>query len=553
MTASDAFSEYYAELLQGSYDCVDRIVLNAFFPLAQTGGGVRTWWRCLRGDDLTLDDEHLREMAGTFSRRLHAFCAKQGIPLIEAHARARKHQLAQPYLPHNPKFYGLFLVIKSNAPAPIWQVKRNREGRITEVSHRKSWPYVRHFYFHLIDREWGHVTIRICSYPPFGAQVILNGHERVERQARRKRVAVVKDGNCFIEGSDFSAISRLASEFYRIETVAHLRQLCERWIYSACLCFALPDEHRKRSRFQYQYSVFQLESSRNLLFWRGSTMDEVYQKLIDRTRAPLALKQVKTIFGFSHRPHQTAKRGRERTEVLKAVQTHSYDLTVFKIKWGNLTLKIYDKGGRVLRIEVVVHNAKELRSGKILDRWPALLARMRDMLVRFLDTVQAAHVSFLDVETFEGLTEPTTRGTRRLAGIDLNKARNRHAVDAVVELSTKPNGFTVAQFAQVVRQRSAQDANTYSARNAAYDVAKMLGKMLLRRIERSRRYAVDPPAVKTLCAYLLLREKIIKPLLAGTGRPRGRPPKVHTTLDQHYVALREELSRTFQTIGLAVS
>src|SRR5215831_17230738 len=29
---------------------------------------------------------------------------------------------------------------------------------------------------------------------------------------------------------------------------------------------------------------------------------------------------------------------------------------VFKIKWRNLTLKIYDKGGRVLRIEVVVHN-----------------------------------------------------------------------------------------------------------------------------------------------------------------------------------------------------
>src|ERR1700730_4633335 len=86
-------------------------------------------------------------------------------------------------------------------------------------------------------------------------------------------------------------------------------------------------------------------------------MDEVYQKLIDRTRAPLDLKQVKTIFGFSHRPHHTAKRGRERTVVFKAVQAASYDLTVFKIKWGTLTLKIYDKGGRVLRIEVVVHNA----------------------------------------------------------------------------------------------------------------------------------------------------------------------------------------------------
>jgi hypothetical protein len=553
MTGSDAFSEYYAELLQGTYDCVDRIVLNAFFPFGQTGGGVRTWWRWLRGDDLTLDNEHLREMAGTFSRRLHAFCAKQRIPLIEAQARDRKHQLAQLHLPTDPKFCGLFLVIKSNAPAPIWEVKRNGAGQITEIRHRKSWPYVRHFYFHLIDREWGHVTIRICSYPPFGAQVILNGHERVERQARREQLAAVKDGNCFIEGSDFPAINRLAAKLNRTETIALLHQLCERWVYSTCLCFALPTEERSRSHFTYQYSVFQLELSRNLLFWRGTQMNEVYQKLIDRTRTTLTLRDVKTIFGFSHRPHHIAKRGRDRTEVFKAVQAQSYDLTVFKIKWGNLTLKIYDKGGRVLRIEVVVHNAKELRSGRMLERLPALLQRMQDMLVRFLGTIQAAHVSFLDVASFESLTEPTTRGTRRLAGIDLSKARNRHVVDAVLKLSTKPDGFTVAQLAEAVRPRSGQDANTYSARNAAYDVAKMVGKKLLRRIERSRRYAVDPPAIRTLSAYLLLREKVIKPLLAGVVRPHGRPPKHCTALDQHYVVLREELHRTFQTIGLAAT
>jgi hypothetical protein len=60
---------------------------------------------------------------------------------------------------------------------------------------------------------------------------------------------------------------------------------------------------------------------------------------------------------------------------------------------------------------------------------------------------------------------------------------------------------------------------TYSARNAANDLAKMVGKSLVRRIERSRRYAVDPVGLRTLCAYLLLREKAIKPLLAGVVRP----------------------------------
>jgi hypothetical protein len=42
---ADDFCERYGDLLTGSYDCVDRIVLNAFFPLGHNPGGFRTWWR----------------------------------------------------------------------------------------------------------------------------------------------------------------------------------------------------------------------------------------------------------------------------------------------------------------------------------------------------------------------------------------------------------------------------------------------------------------------------------------------------------------------------
>jgi hypothetical protein len=445
----------------------------------------------------------------------------------------------------------LFLVITANAPAPTWEVKRNSDGRITELRHRKNWPFVKHYYFHIMDREWGHVTIRMCGYPPFGTQLILNGHEWVEREARRMCLTTVKDGNCFVEGSDFAAVNRVAARLHQENAIGRLRQLCERWIYSTCLCFALTYEEQKRSTFAYQYSVFQLELSRNLLFLRGTTMNEVYQKLIDRTRAPLDLKQVKTIFGFSHRPHHTAKRGRQAVQVVKSVDARNYDLTVFKVKWGNLTLKIYDKGGRVLRIEVVAHNVKDLRSGKVLDKLPHLLKRMREMLVRFLGTVQAAHVAFLDEGAFERWSKPTQRGTRRLAGIDLNKARNRHVVDAVVALSTRPGGFTLAQVAEAVQQRAGHSLKAYSARNAAYDLAKLKGKKLVHRVKGSRRCKADPSGVQAMCAYLILRDKVIKPLLAGVVRPFGRPPKNQTPVDQHYVRLREELNRTFETIGLA--
>jgi hypothetical protein len=54
-----------------------------------------------------------------------------------------------------------------------------------------------------------------------------------------------------------------------------------------------------------------------------------------------------------------------------------------------------------------------------------------------------------------------------------------------------------------------------------------------------------------MCAYLVLRDKVIKPLLAGVVRPLGRPPKNTSFLDRHYMPLRNEMHRTVETIGLA--
>ena len=54
----DEFSARYGDLLTGSYDCVDRVVLNAYFFLAHSPGGFRTWWRRWHSDS----DEDLERM-----------------------------------------------------------------------------------------------------------------------------------------------------------------------------------------------------------------------------------------------------------------------------------------------------------------------------------------------------------------------------------------------------------------------------------------------------------------------------------------------------------
>src|SRR4029453_1931461 len=63
----------------------------------------------------------------------------------------------------------------------------------------------------------------------------------------------------------------------------------------------------------YSNPDYQLEYSRNLIFEVGHHMDQVFQALIDRSRAPLDLKTIKTILGYKHRPkiHRRTKRSAE--------------------------------------------------------------------------------------------------------------------------------------------------------------------------------------------------------------------------------------------------
>jgi hypothetical protein len=84
---ADGFSERYGDLLFGSYDCVDRVVLNAYNTLCYAPGGFRVWWRLHDGFEDQLDNAHLMRMAGRFARRVRASAKARGIPVIDCKAR----------------------------------------------------------------------------------------------------------------------------------------------------------------------------------------------------------------------------------------------------------------------------------------------------------------------------------------------------------------------------------------------------------------------------------------------------------------------------------
>jgi len=115
---ADGLSELYQDLLTGSYDCVDRIVLNGYFRRGHSPGGFRVWWRALTGSEDTLDNTHLMRLAGRFSRRIRGYAKAHNIPLLDCRVGERRHDIAEEYLAKTQIRQGLFLILIGRLDEP---------------------------------------------------------------------------------------------------------------------------------------------------------------------------------------------------------------------------------------------------------------------------------------------------------------------------------------------------------------------------------------------------------------------------------------------------
>jgi hypothetical protein len=447
----------------------------------------------------------------------------------------------------------VFLILVARAKAPLWEIDRS-DTTIRNI--RRKEGYVNHDYFHIQDPDWGHLCSKLCGHPPFPVTIMLNGHEWVERTAHQQGLSFTKEGNCFTDANSWEDLDQCAETLSTPSAIGRLIEVIQRWLLSTCLIFALDHAEQEQSGFQYAFSCYQLEYSRNLVFQRGRDLDRLFQALIDRTRTTLGIKTLLTIFGAKQRPAQRpsskSRRAAKQPPRLEcSVETPTHDLTIFKFHVGLLTLKIYAKGERVLRVEAIAHNAKALKQGKVLGKLPDLIRALQAMALRFLHVLRSAHPAALDPTLLDELARPSQRGAARLAGIDLRSPRLRAVFHALCTLGMAPHGFGSQDLAHMVCQQTGWDPTVYARRHAAYDMAKLRGKDLITRIGRTRRYQLVITPTNTAFAAILLHEQMVPTisLVAHKATQADRTPQHER--DQRYVQLHQALLATMREIGMA--
>ncbi len=187
-----------------------------------------------------------------------------------------------------------------------------------------------------------------------------------------------------------------------------------------------------------------------------------------------------------------------------------------------------------------------------MEKFPEVVLRLKSMLERVADALSCIDQCFIADEMLEQLPTASRVGKTIVGGIDLNKARMRAVIEALIALSAAPNGCTASHLAARVCACTNQSPSQYGPRHAAYDLKKLRGKDVVRRIDHTRRYEPLPAGLRAMTALLVLRDKAIKPLLAAAHPPRprrgARSPK---PIDLHYHTIQAAMQGVFHEPGIA--
>ena len=106
----------------------------------------------------------------------------------------------------------------------------------------------------------------------------------------------------------------------------------------------------------------------------------------------------------------------------------------------------------------------------------------------------------------------------------MNRPRTVAVLQAVLALSPIPRRLSSWEVAAKVRELTSQNDAEYGPRPAFYDLKKRRAKGLVERVGKSRRDAATEPGLRTMAAVGMVREQVLKPILAKARHPEPHPP-----------------------------
>src|SRR6266446_3952647 len=147
-------------------EAIDRMYLNAYIPSLQTGGGVAYFLKTQLGVRVP-STVMVAPMSQRFVDAMERFAQTEQVDLVTFEKGERKDDVAQEYLAEFTGDEGVLFIGKAQEKASVFRTEKRRDARGTYPWIIRSTAPVNHFYVYLVDRDFGPLFIKFCSYFPY--------------------------------------------------------------------------------------------------------------------------------------------------------------------------------------------------------------------------------------------------------------------------------------------------------------------------------------------------------------------------------------------------
>ncbi len=512
-----------AEILQNhvtfELEAIDRMYLNAYVPSLQTGGGF-VWFVKTQLGARVPSTHVVAPMSERFVQAIDPFVEAEGLDLVPFEKGQRKDDVAKAYLERFERDEGVLFVGKAQEKARVFRTEKRRDAqglRYPWIIH--STAMVNHFYFYILDRDFGPLFIKFCSYFPYPAKLCLNGHEWLKRQLTQRGIAFEPLDNGIRSTEAAPRVQRIADTL----DAAKIDAVVRKWLRRLPHPFA--PAHR-RAGYRYHLSMLQSEFALTQVLDRPATgrcfFEEVIRENLDLGRPD----QMQLIF---ERRVTRRTPGSFRTRVLTEGVVPSLHVHYKKSK-----IKQYHKEHQALRTETTINDTYDFAIGRALHNLPALREIGFAANRRLLHVESLSHDCLIGEDHIDRLTKPIVVDDQRAAGLRFGDRRVHALLHTLCLFAVLPTGFRQREVRAHVGQLLARDPGHYTPGQLTYDLRRLRLHGLIERVPKTHRYRITTHGAHMAMLYVRLYTRAVRPVASlpphGTARSRRAVDRLDVAL-----------------------
>ena len=412
----ELITDQYTDKISGVLSCYDRLIFTGTLKQISYSKGMTGYLysKKIRIFDYPRFAEPYKEVIRDNAERL----AKENDINIEFVRKSyiRKEDLVSAILKQRGYHSGLVHIISAMETCSSYKPWHDKQTGKTFLKGAQS--KCLHYYFYFIDDFLGLCYFRVPTWCPFRLQVYVNGHNILKHYLDKNNIDYTLIDNAFDSIQDWEKAQQLSDDI----PIEEIHRKLDK--YAELFCPVSKDFNQK-----YHWSIMQAEYATDIVFKKQKTLQAINGDLIATAIHVVKPENIATFLGRKLDPRYKGEMG------------NNYNIRIegsrIKHSMGKNSIKMYDKFGKILRIETttndvsffkhyrqVVHrdgNRTKKITGlkKNIYSLPLLRLSLKAANSRYLEFISAIENKSKGRKRLEKISQPKIVNNRKFKGFNL--------------------------------------------------------------------------------------------------------------------------------------